>query len=318
MQQPDIERFRADLAAAVAAGVPVSFGLDTKSAELDRWCEELKVDSGATGSCSGADRTRTINQSATGGPALPNRFLAAYKVFATTDSMAEVLDGLIAVPEAERQVRRALRWPFIYLAIVLLVAILGLVFYAWRIQPVHELLQAELAFPPAVREARSLQLLDWLPMVVLVFATVLFVASVSLLAGGFRWLVMAIGGRRFVRSQGSAAVMRTMASLAASGMGAAEAGKTARQLVLGERVSGPAPTTDSGESGTGRESRVGDAWLALAGYHQVAAEQQLRHLKIATPAILLSVIGGAVGVGYALTIYGPLIRLLNQLVTAGT
>jgi hypothetical protein len=323
MQQPDVDRFRADLAAAVAAEVPVGFGPGTSTADLDRWCEVLRGVAGGQSCGSSADSIAGIDPSASGGTAVPRRLLAAFRVFATTDSMAEVLDGLTAVPEAERQVYRALRWPFLYLAIVMLVAILGLVFYAGRIQPVHDRLQAELTYPPAVREVPTLQWLDWLPTVVLVSASLFLVVLIGLLAGGFRWLVMAIGGRRFVQSRGNAAALRTTAALAAAGMGPAEAGQTARELVFGEpdRESAAAKASAGSvavESGIGRHNRGDHPWLALAGYHQVVAEQQLRHLRVATPVVLLSVIGGAVGAGYALTIYGPLIRLLNQLVTAGS
>jgi hypothetical protein len=312
MIQADAKRFHDDLRAAVVARVPLDIG-DQKSElltldQIDRLEDQILPQLSADPSTD--DQTRQPKFDTL--PEVGSRYQAALQVFDRLGTMTPVLDGLTTRILAERRVARTLRWTIIYLLLLLLVAFVGLSLFLVRVVPTFDNMRADLLLPAAINAPPRLDLIQWMPGIVVALG-VCFVLLLSwFLFGGASKVAMWLGGRHFVRCQTSKTTLRTIRALLDSGLSWQEAVSISCDL-----------TGADAASRQDIQSMVQTPTTALQldtlqNYLTISANQRLASMKIATPIALITTFGGAIGLLYCVSIFWPIIAMVKDLATAGT
>ncbi len=300
--------------AAIEAGVPICFEnrpgsvVNTRQtlANLQRWQTEVQSKLGDF-QVIGPDQRETLS-----GLNLSERYLAALETFAATDSMLPVLDGLTVRSFARRQLSRALRWPVFYLGLVLLMALVGIVFFNLRVIPSFQILRRDLVLPAAVQSSDRFDFQTLSPVLIYFLMIVLALFIIAIAFGGFLKFVMACGGHRFVRSRVTATTVRVVPLLLTAGIPLRRAIEMSCDLNAADTQ-----TRQKMEAITDAGANAG-FWNGLSGYWLATSNQQLNYLTMSIPIALITTVGGTVGLLYGLAIYGPFVQLITDLTTAGT
>lgn len=291
MESVDTQRFRNDLLAGLMSGVPM-MGLD--------------------GHFLSADQLETIHRDFDedpGAETIPNWYTAATTVFVRTGSMLPVLEGLSIREHAVSRANRSLRWTFFYLMIVIIVALIGLCLFYSRSVWAFELFRDDFQNSRSALEQDSLQVLDWLPGIIIVLAIIAVLMLLSLVVFGTRRFSLWVGGHRYVQHAVSSMTLRISRSLLHSG------------LSLDNAISVACDLTGSGENerreisqlclGATDEKAIG----AMVNCESQAAHHCLAKLRVATPLYMVALLGGGLTLLYCLMVFLPIFWLMNDMIS---
>lgn len=310
MEASDFERFHRDLKAAAFAGVPLNIG-DASSSRgsaantLGR-LEQL----GATVSSLVAHSKGNFD-AASAAADLPDRYQAALQIFAGTDSMLPVLEGLSIESRSAQMLARSIRWTMIYLFIVLAFSFLGLLFFSKNVVPSILNLRADLTLAAAISPSTQFDPIPWLPIIIGLFGVLAIGLLSWLLLFGFQRTAILLGGGKFVRSKILETTANNVAMLLKVGHSATSAAD------IGCRLAGVDATVQQEivEAIEGPENLIQLA--TLSEFSKLLGQRRLAFFQLGTPIILVSVVGGIVVLVYSAMIYWPIVALLKDLVTAG-
>ena len=238
------------------------------------------------------------------------RHQAAIDVYTQLGSMIPVLDGLSARALASRKFSRMFRRVLWYLAVVLLVALLGLLYFKFFVAPEYELVRQDMRMVYDMQNFSGDTFPYVMPLIIVV-AILLFLNSFFLLTNMTGWLLTLFGGRKYVRLKVSSGAAKTLALLASQETSLAEATQTTATLYALDAKGRKQLCGSIGET-----SSV-EIWQNLNQFWGVKAAKTLERARTIAPVVLFSTIGGSVALAYALLIYGPLIGLLRDLMEAG-
>ena len=301
------QHFLDDLRAAVIAGVPIDGGLgfDASSENLltldslNEIEEQTNANEWAESSREGAN------------PALPDRLAVAWKVFATTSDMPLVLRGLSAANLASRKAIRSLRWTITYLMIVLLVAWLGMMFFAIVLVPELESMRADMQFSRRPDVAQSHTFLPWIGYLAYIFGALSLIALIALGTGGIRRFVMLAGGRHFVRSRIEGVASEVSARLVGAGVEPDRATELAYRLAGGE-------TNRPETLGSISEPRSQFTFSKNANlFHLRNGDRHFEWIKASVPNALVFLLGGCIALVYGAAVFAPILELLRNLMISG-
>ncbi|MDA8563940.1 hypothetical protein N9L06_05755 [Mariniblastus sp.] len=309
MSSADRHYFLDDLRAAVIAGVPIDVGSSVDGSTFSsenlltiKALDEIEDTVSAAGSNSGHRRYEG---------ALPDRLDIAQQVFSTTNDMPLVLRGLSTANLASRKAIRFLRWTITYLMIVLLVAWLGMMFFAIVLVPEIQAMRADLLFSRRPEVASSNGLLVWIGYLAWIFGALLIAALIALSVGGIRKFVMLVGGRYFVGSRVQAIAMEAATRLVESGIDPTRANELACRLVgcdakaagAAQVVSLPRQNSNNVRQATSLHLRNGDRYL--------------ERIRATVPTFLVFLVGGCIGLVYCAAVFAPILALLRDLMISG-
>ena len=308
MEQAEVKRFHNDLRAAVVAGVPIDIG-DGKSEFLSLHrideLENLIVQPTAA-------ETDNQKSPANAAGAVSRRYNAALQVFGRLGTMTPVLEGLTARILAKRTAIRTLRWTIIYLLLLLLCAVAGLWLFLEMVVPAFENIRADLLLPAAINAPQRLELITWIPGIIVVMGFCFVVLLIWFLFGGSTQVAMWLGGRHFVRCQVSTSTLRTLRALLDAGLDL----PTASSLSCDLTGANSAVRQDIKSMVQSPTNAI--QIDAIQNYLTISANQRLASMKVAMPIALVTTIGGAIGLLYCVTIFWPIVALVKDMTTAGT
>ena len=241
---------------------------------------------------------------------IDERHQAAINIHSQLGSMVPVLDGLSARTIARREFSLIIKRVLWYLALVLLVCLLGLLYFQLRIVPKYELMREEMRLYYHMTEF-NFDLFAYHVPVTIVVAVLLLVVLMQLLTNKNRFLLSCFGGRKYVRLRVSSAAARTLGLLASQQSPLADATQTTATLYAIDQPGRHEFGSALGDS----VDRVG--CQMLSEYWSLEAAKTLERARTLAPLVLLLVIGGGVAVVYGFVVYGPVIGLLRDLVEAG-
>jgi len=307
MNSADREHFLSDLRAAVMAGVPIDAGLSSGSSKeglltlksLDQIAEKASL--GGTVNSKDVDAELLF----------PPRLAVAAEVFLATRDMPLVLSGLSASTQAAREAVRSLRWTVTYLVIVLLVAWLGMLFFAIVLVPEIQAMRSDLVLSRRPEVAASHTSLPWIGYLAYLFGAILFCTLLALCVFGTRKFVMLVGGRHFVRCRVAAVANAISSELVGSGIDPAQA------IALADRLSGATTkrTTDTAST-LSDPNETGDAWSATS-FHLRNSDRYLERMRASVPSIMVFLVGGCIALIYSTAVFGPIVELIRDLVFSG-
>ncbi|MFT5299794.1 MAG: type II secretory pathway component PulF [Mariniblastus sp.] len=310
MEANDFERFHRALKAAAFAGVPLNIGdassdRESATSTLDR-LEQL----GATVGPLVANSKGNFD-AASAAADLPKRYQAALQIFAGTDSMLPVLEGLSIESRSTQMLARSIRWTMIYLFIVLAFSFLGLLFFSKNVVPSILNLRADLTLAAAISPSTQFDPIPWLPIIIGLFGVLAIGLLSWLLLFGFQRTAILLGGSKFVRSK----VLETTANNVAMLLKVGHSPKSAAEI--GCRLAGVDATVQQEivEAIEGPENLIQLA--TLSEFSKLLGQRRLAFFQLGTPIILVSLVGGVVVLVYSAMIYWPIVALLKDLVTAG-
>lgn len=312
MIQADAKRFHDDLRAALVARVPLDIGEQKTELltldQIDR-LENLVLPRLLTD-----DSTdEYVRQSAFEKlPDVNRRYQAALQTFDCLGTMSPILDGLTTRVLAQRRVARTLRWTIVYLLILLLIAVGGLSLFLVRIVPAFDQMRADLLLPAAINAPPRLDLIQWIPGIVVALG-VCFVLLLSwFLLGGASKVAMWLGGRHFVRCQISKTSLGVISELLQSGQTEQEA------VSIGCDLTGADADSREDIQSIVQPQTTAMQLNTFQSYLTISANQRLASMKIATPVALITTFGGAIGLLYCVSIFWPIIAIVKDMATAGT
>ena len=296
MEPEPLQSFNADIRAALMARIPI----ELKSRSL------LQSFAAPTASQLNA----LANADMQTPEAIDARHQAALDVHSQLGSMVPVLDGLSARAIASQQFSQMFRRVLWYLAVVLLVALLGLIFFKVYIMPQYQLVRDDMSLYYNLTDFNDNMFPYVIPMIV-VAAVLLCLNFILLLTNKTGFLQSLFGGRKYVRLKVSSAAANTLALLASQDSSLPKATETTATLY--------ALDTE------GRQqlcSSIGDStslatWQNLNQFWSIRARKTLERSRTIAPVVLFSIVGGGIAVAYGLIVYGPLVGLIRDLVEVG-
>lgn len=307
MNSADREHFLQDLRAAVMAGVPIDIGLDSGAATDDLLTlESLKVIGEKAQSVNVGDSRNSETDRM-----FPPRLAVAAEVFQATGDMPLVLSGLSASTQAARLAVRSLRWTIAYLVIVLLVAWLGMLFFAIVLVPEMESMRADFLFSRRPEVASSNTSLPWIGYLAYLFGAILFCILVVLCTVGMRKFVMLVGGRYFVRSRVDAVASKISSQLVHAGIDSNRANGLAYRLAGSESMPSDNVTVDSANS-----NQPDGAWRTTSFYLR-DGDRYLNRMRASVPSILVFLVGGCIALIYGTAVFAPIVELIRDLMISG-
>ena len=242
--------------------------------------------------------------------AIQSRHQAAIDIHTQLGSMVPVLDGLSARAIASRQFSQMFRRVLWYLALMLLVALLGLFCFKYFVVPKYEALRNDMLMHHNVTDYHGNTFPYVIPMIVVV-AVLLCLTLFFLLTNRTGWLLSLFGGQTYVRLKVSSGAARTLALLASQNAAMEEATHTTATLYALDTVG------REQLSGSGGESSSVETWQNLDKFWSVRASKKIERARTLAPTVVLLTIGGAIALAYAVIIYWPLIGLLRDLIEVG-
>ena len=241
---------------------------------------------------------------------LDDRHQAAIDVYNQVGSMVPVLDGLSARAIAVRELSRVIRRVLWYLALVLLVALIGLLYFRFKIAPAYELLREDMRRFYQITEF-SLDAFPYVVPAIIAVAILLAIILGMLFTGRTEFLLSWFGGRKYVRLKVSSAAAKTLALLASQDAPLEEATKTTATLYALDSAGKREFCESIGDAASP------DTCRNLSQYWLFRSARALERVRAVAPSVLLVIVGGGVAGGYALVVYGPLMGLIRDLIEAG-
>ena len=295
MEPLSLQTFYADIEAARVANLPV----ELTSRSLLQSTASLKL-----------SQIRDFAAKGQVGSALDDRHRAAIDIHSQLGSMVPVLDGLSARAIASREFSWIIRRVLWYLALVLLVALLGLLYFRTYIVPEYELLRQDMQLFYHMADF-NFDTFPYLALVTVVVAVLLLVNLTLLLTNKTNFLLSCFGGKNYVRSKVASGAAKTVGLLVSQNVPLAEATQNTAMLYALDNVGRREFSRSFGEA------TVFETYQVLNQYWALRAAKTLERARTLAPISLLALVGGGVAVVYALVVFGPLIGLVSDLVEAG-
>ncbi|MGY8749497.1 MAG: hypothetical protein ACKVHR_15735 [Pirellulales bacterium] len=318
MKPADVQKFHNDLRAAVIAQAPVEIAdvpsTGYKRLTLDR-IDQLEDEFQKALPSQSNDQDETDSNSwfsaVSSAQGFPKRYLAAMKVFVDTGSMPLVLDGLVVHRLAHSQVAQVLRRAFLYLGLLLAVAVCGLYVLGIRLLPQMDDLRADIS--NALGETAPERIDEMSGSVI--FASIVAFGLLAMILwacfGGIGRLAVWLGGRHYVRCQISSTAMETIRWLTHAGVAEEEAVNLSCDLTGADSKARSELLRVVSESTSDRQM------LTRVTYFQLAASTRLEYLRATLPATLTCSIGGVVVLIYCLSVFLPILSQLRALSQVG-
>ena len=238
------------------------------------------------------------------------RHQAAIDIYAQLGSMVPVLDGLSVRAIASRQFSSMFRRVLWYLSFVLLVALLGLIFFKVYVAPEYEVVRQDMQLHYNVQEFNG----DTFPYIIpttILIAVLLLLNLVFLLTNKTGFFLRLFGGQKYVRSKVCSSAAQTLAVLASQSPPPSNPTETVATLYSLDSRGRQQLSSSSGKSSSP------EAWQTLSQYWALKAAGTFERARTLAPSVLFSTIGGSVAVAYGIIVYGPLIGLLRDLIEHG-
>lgn len=312
MQTATFEHFCDDLRAAKLAGVPLEVGTHASATAAvpvseKRLAAAFKTLQPYWTSLHAHGEHPQPSESSAELKSVPIRLRAAAEVFAATDSMVPVLRGLSTRVVASRAVVRSLHWPVVYLIVLLAVALLGVIFFMTQLAPEINSVRADLELSEPLSPIELRDRLSWINAMPIVFGTGLALALTAILLGGVSRFAMILGGREVVRSRIMAAALQIYRDLRVSGFDPQDAIRISCELTAAN-----AKTVQELSSFTDANSRLTEIDLASEQLI-VAGDRRLARIKSTIPACMVLVVGGGAALLYGVSVFAPIVQLLQDL-----
>ena len=296
MEPPSLQSFYADIEAARVANVPVE--LDSRS--LLQSATSLSESS--IRKLAAATKQNIAN--------VDDRHQAAIGIHKQLGSMVPVLDGLSARAIANHEFGMIVKRVLWYLSLVLLVALLGLVYFNRSIVPEYNSVRQDMELYHGMTDF-NLDAFPYLIPLMVIVGLLLVITIVLLLTGKTGFLMGWFGGRKYVRLKVAAAAARTLGLLVSQNVSLADATQSTATLYALDRV-GQQQFCRSFAEATDAET-----YQILSQYWSLKAAKIFERARTVAPMVVLTVVGGGVAAAYATVVYGPLIGLIQDLVQSG-
>ena len=296
MEPPSLQSFYDDIEAARVANVPVE--LDSRS--LLQSATSLSESS--IRKLAAATKQNIAN--------VDDRHQAAIGIHKQLGSMVPVLDGLSARAIANREFGMIVKRVLWYLSLVLLVALLGLVYFNRSIVPEYNSVRQDLELYHGMTDF-NLDAFPYLIPLMVIVGLLLVITIVLLLTGKTGFLMGWFGGRKYVRLKVAAAAARTLGLLVSQNVSLADATQSTATLYALDRV-GQQQFCRSFAEATDAET-----YQILSQYWSLKAAKIFERARTVAPMVVLTVVGGGVAAAYGTVVYGPLIGLIQDLVQSG-
>ena len=296
MEPPSLQSFYADIEAARVANVPVE--LDSRS--LLQSATSLSESS--IRKLAAATKQNIAN--------VDDRHQAAIGIHKQLGSMVPVLDGLSARAIANHEFGMIVKRVLWYLSLVLLVALLGLVYFNRSIVPEYNSVRQDMELYHGMTDF-NLDAFPYLIPLMVIVGLLLVINIVLLLTGKTGFLMGWFGGRKYVRLKVAAAAARTLGLLVSQNVSLADATQSTATLYALDKV-GQQQFCRSFAEATDAET-----YQILSQYWSLKAAKIFERARTVAPMVVLTVVGGGVAAAYGTVVYGPLIGLIQDLVQSG-
>ena len=296
MEPPSLQSFYADIEAARVANVPVE--LDSRS--LLQSATSLSESS--IRKLAAATKQNIAN--------VDDRHQAAIGIHKQLGSMVPVLDGLSARAIANHEFGMIVKRVLWYLSLVLLVALLGLVYFNRSIVPEYNSVRQDMELYHGMTDF-NLDAFPYLIPLMVIVGLLLVITIVLLLTGKTGFLMGWFGGRKYVRLKVAAAAARTLGLLVSQNVSLADATQSTATLYALDKV-GQQQFCRSFAEATDAET-----YQILSQYWSLKAAKIFERVRTVAPMVVLTVVGGGVAAAYGTVVYGPLIGLIQDLVQSG-
>ena len=224
--------------------------------------------------------------------------------------MVPVLDGLSARAIANREFGMIVKRVLWYLSLVLLVALLGLVYFNRSIVPEYNSVRQDMELYHGMTDF-NLDAFPYLVPLMVIVGLLLVITIVLLLTGKTGFLMGWFGGRKYVRLKVAAAAARTLGLLVSQNVSLADATQSTATLYALDKV-GQQQFCRSFAEATDAET-----YQILSQYWSLKAAKIFERARTVAPMVVLTVVGGGVAAAYGTVVYGPLIGLIQDLVQSG-
>ena len=296
MEPPSLQSFYDDIEAARVANVPVE--LDSRS--LLQSATSLSESS--IRKLAAATKQNIAN--------VDDRHQAAIGIHKQLGSMVPVLDGLSARAIANHEFGMIVKRVLWYLSLVLLVALLGLVYFNRSIVPEYNSVRQDMELYHGMTDF-NLDAFPYLIPLMVIVGLLLVTNIVLLLTGKTGFLMGWFGGRKYVRLKVAAAAARTLGLLVSQNVSLADATQSTASLYALDKV-GQQQFCRSFAEATDAET-----YQILSQYWSLKAAKIFERARTVAPMVVLTVVGGGVAAAYGTVVYGPLIGLIQDLVQSG-
>ena len=296
MEPPSLQSFYADIEAARLANVPIE--LESRSLLQS----VASVSESTIRELAAAAEQNVAN--------LDDRHQAAIGIHKQLGSMVPVLDGLSARAIANHEFGMIVKRVLWYLSLVLLVALLGLVYFNRSIVPEYNSVRQDMELYDGMTDF-NLDAFPYLIPLMVIVGLLLVINIVLLLTGKTGFLMGWFGGRKYVRLKVAAAAARTLGLLVSQNVSLADATQSTATLYALDRV-GQQQFCRSFAEATDAET-----YQILSQYWSLKAAKIFERARTAAPMVVLTVVGGGVAAAYGTVVYGPLIGLIQDLVQSG-
>jgi type II secretory pathway component PulF len=295
----DLTRFTQDLTAVALANAPLQLDSAPKIASRRRLLKQLKTYQRQLSALEPA--------AANSLPPIPRRLASAWEVFSVSGKMELVLEGLTARGIAQQRLRKLIRWPSLYVFLLLCMSGIGMFFYGYFVLPLMGSFRADAR---SRFEVQGWDFQTWFPILFYSIASISAIFMALLLTGGLYRLLLRLGGRRYLDLTSSVVAQRSIPVLLAKGVDKEKAvdlccalsdvDATAREIYFPQQISeDPA------------------VWLQTAEYWMLAAEQHYMRLKFTFPILVVACVGGTLAMLYGVGLYGPVVAMLKDLSLVG-
>ena len=307
MKTVGLKQFHGDLVAAIRAGVPLQIA-PSKYLTV-AWVEHLRTQAKSAMDSSSCLVTQLSNESV--GRQFPKWYIAALQAFASAGTMLPVLDGLSVRTFASNEVRRALKWTLIYLALILLVAAIGLWLFHLYVSPTITDFRNHSLVSVSAERRSELGMMLWIPKVAIGFLLAFVLFAAWLLAGGLMKTVLWMGGRHFVQHRVATIALKISQALIEAGLSPEQAATISCDLVQSDGAE-----REKIESAIIVERDV-ENLSKVADCLNLTAARRLAYLRLITPLMAISLAGGATAMFYSVLLYWPILKLLTEISIAG-
>ena len=290
----ELNQFSSGLMAAHKANIALDVGsadapqLLTKTDILDLKNKELSADS---------DQPHFESQ----------RLDAAFQVFRQTGSLTAAIEGLSFRTRAQARLRQLTRRTTLYLILIVVMAIGSLAFFWFQLRPGLELVHADIV---ATSNVELEEHYDGLVVLVcLVPLLLILIALLWQLIGKTNWFARFSGGKAYLDLGQQALFWSTAERLVEAGQPISESKTTAGRLLALDSERHVLPGGAACES----LKQISSARTLM----EMLAGQKIESVSSAFPTAAVVVVGGGCALICALATFYPIVRLLDELSTAG-
>jgi len=235
------------------------------------------------------------------------RLDAAFQVFRQTGSLTAAIEGLSFRTRAQARLRQLTRRTTLYLILIVVMAIGSLAFFWFQLRPGLELVHADIV---ATSNVELEEHYDGLVVLVcLVPLLLVLIALLWQLIGKTNWFARFSGGKAYLDLGQQALFWSTAERLVEAGQPISESKTTAGRLLALDSERHVLPGGAACES----LKQISSARTLM----EMLAGQKIESVSSAFPTAAVVVVGGGCALICALATFYPIVRLLDELSTAG-